>query len=144
MPGRDSGGEQGTKTKQTRAITYNMRRARKATIYIYKWCKTAQIGGQSKDTGVFAQIQIWYQQFEVRDRSGPYRHMFQTQECIVMYIFVMYRGSAADFLVVLCKPGNPTAKATEGAYTHLDNFLRLRLLTRFIFPRNLTDFSEIS
>ena len=49
MPGRDSGGEQGTKTKQTRAITYNMRRARKATIYIYKWCKTAQIGGQSKD-----------------------------------------------------------------------------------------------
>ena len=26
-----------------------MRRARKATIYIYKWCKTAQIGGQSKD-----------------------------------------------------------------------------------------------
>ena len=49
MPGRDSGGEQGTKTKQTRAITYNMRRARKAPIYIYKWCKTAQIGGQSKD-----------------------------------------------------------------------------------------------
>ena len=26
-----------------------MRRARKATIYIYKWCKTAQIGRQSKD-----------------------------------------------------------------------------------------------
>ena len=40
---------QGTKTKQTRATTYNMRRARKATIYIYKWCKTAQIGRQSKD-----------------------------------------------------------------------------------------------
>ena len=35
--------------KQTRATTYNMRRARKATIYIYKWCKTAQIGRQSKD-----------------------------------------------------------------------------------------------
>ena len=49
LPGRDSEGEQGTKTKQTRATTYNMRRARKATIYIYKWCKTAQIGGQSKD-----------------------------------------------------------------------------------------------
>ena len=30
---------------------------------------------------------------------------------------VMYRGSAADFLVVLCKP--------EGDYTHVDNFLRL-------------------
>ena len=26
-----------------------MRRARKATIYIYKWCKAAQIGRQSKD-----------------------------------------------------------------------------------------------
>ena len=38
---------------------------------------------------------------------------------------VMYRGSAADFLVVLCKPGNPTTNATEGDYTHLDNFLRL-------------------
>ena len=37
------------KQKQTRATTYNMRRARKATIYIYKWCKTAQIGRQSKD-----------------------------------------------------------------------------------------------
>ena len=37
---------------------------------------------------------------------------------------VMYRGSAADFLVVLCKPGNPTTNATEGDYTHLDNFLR--------------------
>ena len=37
----------------------------------------------------------------------------------------MYRGSAADFSVVLCKPGNPTANATEGDYTHLDNFLRL-------------------
>ena len=43
------GEKQGTKTKQTRATTYNMRRARKATIYIYKWCKTAQIGRQSKD-----------------------------------------------------------------------------------------------
>ena len=40
---------QGPKTKQTRATTYNMRRARKATIYIYKWCKTAQIGRLSKD-----------------------------------------------------------------------------------------------
>ena len=35
---------------------------------------------------------------------------------------VVYRGSAADFLVVLCKPGNPTTNATEGDYTHLDNF----------------------
>ena len=35
----------------------------------------------------------------------------------------MYRGSAADFLVVLCQPGNPTTNATEGDYTHLDNFL---------------------
>ena len=26
-----------------------MRRARKATIYIHKWCKTAQVGRQSKD-----------------------------------------------------------------------------------------------
>ena len=43
------GKNQGTKTKQTRATTYNMRRARKATIYIYKWCKTAQIGRQSED-----------------------------------------------------------------------------------------------
>ena len=25
----------------------------------------------------------------------------------------MYRGSAADFLVVLCKSGNPTTNATE-------------------------------
>ena len=38
---------------------------------------------------------------------------------------VMYRGSAADILIVLCKPGNPTANATEDDYTHLDNFLRL-------------------
>ena len=38
---------------------------------------------------------------------------------------VMYRGSAADVSVVLCKPGNPTVNATEGDYTHLDNFLRL-------------------
>ena len=31
-----------------------MRRARKATIYIYKWCKTAQIGRKSKakDNGI--------------------------------------------------------------------------------------------
>ena len=51
MPGRDSEGEKTKeqKQKQTRATTYNMRRARKATIYIYKWCKTAQIGRQSKD-----------------------------------------------------------------------------------------------
>ena len=41
--------KKGQKNKQTRATTYNMRRARKATIYIYKWCKTAQIGRQSKD-----------------------------------------------------------------------------------------------
>ena len=39
---------------------------------------------------------------------------------------VIYRGSAADVLVVLCKPGNPTTNnATEVDYTHLDNFLRL-------------------
>ena len=39
---------------------------------------------------------------------------------------VMCRGSAADILVVLCKPWNPTANATEeDDYTHLDNFLRL-------------------
>ena len=47
--GIQGGENQGTKTKQTRATTYNMRRARKATIYIYKWCKTAQIGRHSKD-----------------------------------------------------------------------------------------------
>ena len=29
------------------------------------------------------------------------------------------------FFVVLCKLGNPTTNATEGDYTHLDNFLRL-------------------
>ena len=37
---------------------------------------------------------------------------------------LMYRGSAADFSVVLCEPRNPTTNAT-GDYTHLDNFLRL-------------------
>ena len=47
--GIQEGKNQGTKTKQTRATTYNMRRARKATIYIYKWCKATQIGRQSKD-----------------------------------------------------------------------------------------------
>ena len=47
--GVQEGKNQGTKTKQIRTTTYNMRRARKATIYIYKWCKTAQIGRQSKD-----------------------------------------------------------------------------------------------
>ena len=47
--GIQGGKKQGTKTKQTRATTYNMRRARKATIYIYKWCKTAQIGREGKD-----------------------------------------------------------------------------------------------
>ena len=63
--GIQEGKNQGTKTKQTRATTfnmrrattynmrrvttYNMRRARKAIIYIYKLCKTAQIGRQSKD-----------------------------------------------------------------------------------------------
>ena len=34
--GIQEGKKQGTKTKQTRATTYNTRRARKATIYIYK------------------------------------------------------------------------------------------------------------
>ena len=34
--GIQEGKNQGKKTKQTRATTYNMRRARKATIYIYK------------------------------------------------------------------------------------------------------------
>ena len=34
--GIHEGKNQGTETKQTRATTYNMRRARKATIYIYK------------------------------------------------------------------------------------------------------------
>ena len=34
--GIQEGENQGTKTKQTRATTYNMRRARKAAIYIYK------------------------------------------------------------------------------------------------------------
>ena len=29
---------------------------------------------------------------------------------------VMYRGSAADFLVVLCKYENPTTNATEGDF----------------------------
>ena len=45
--GIQEGENQGTKTKQTRETTYNMRRARKATIC--KKCKTAQIGRQSKD-----------------------------------------------------------------------------------------------
>ena len=49
-PGRDSGRKnQETKAKQTRATTYNARRARKATIYIYKQRKTTQIGRQDKD-----------------------------------------------------------------------------------------------
>ena len=43
----------------------------------------------------------------------------------VLALKVVYRGSAADFLVVLCKHGNPTTNATEGDYTYLDNFLRL-------------------
>ena len=47
--GIQEGKNQGTKAEQTRATTYNMRRARKAIIYMYKWCKTAQIGRQSKD-----------------------------------------------------------------------------------------------
>ena len=47
--GIQGGENQGTKTKQTRVTTYNTRRVRKATIYIYKWRKTAQIGRQSKD-----------------------------------------------------------------------------------------------
>ena len=37
------------KNKPGQPHRYNMRRARKVTIYIYKWCKTAQIGRQSKD-----------------------------------------------------------------------------------------------
>ena len=41
----------------------------------------------------------------------------------------MYRGSAADILVVLCKTGNPTANATEDDYTHLDNFYQRRRLS---------------
>ena len=45
---------------------------------------------------------------------------------------VMYRGSTADILVVLCKPGNPTANATEDNYTHFDNFLRLSPLRRVL------------
>ena len=49
----------------------------------------------------------------------------------------MYRGSAADVLVVLCKPWNPTKNDTEGDYTRLDNFLRLRALTNAFY------FSEI-
>ena len=44
----------------------------------------------------------------------------------------MYRGSAADLLVVLCKPGNPTANATEGDYTHLVKFLRLSSMLKVI------------
>ena len=47
--GIQGGKNQGTKTKQTKVTTYHMRRARKATIYIYKQCRTAQIGRQSKD-----------------------------------------------------------------------------------------------
>ena len=47
--GIQEGKNQGTKTKQTRATTYNMRRARKATIYMYEYFKTTQIGRQSKD-----------------------------------------------------------------------------------------------
>ena len=45
---------------------------------------------------------------------------------------VTYRGSAADFLVVLWKPGNPTTSATEGDYTHLDNFLRLSSMSKVV------------
>ena len=32
---------------------------------------------------------------------------------------VMYRGSAAEFLVVLCKPGNPTTNAAQKVTTHI-------------------------
>ena len=44
----------------------------------------------------------------------------------------MYRGSAADILVILCKPGNTTANATEDDYTHVDNFLRLSGMTKVV------------
>ena len=33
---------------------------------------------------------------------------------------------------VLCKPGNPTTNATEGDYTHLDNFLRLSSMQKVV------------
>ena len=45
---------------------------------------------------------------------------------------VMSRGSAADFLVVLCKPGNPITNTTEGDYTHLDSFLRLSSMSKVV------------
>ena len=45
----------------------------------------------------------------------------------------MYRGSAADILVTLCKPGNPTINATEeGNYTHLGNFLRVSSIQKVV------------
>ena len=45
-----SGGKnQEIKAKQPRATAYSTRRARKATVYIYKQCKTTQIGRQGKD-----------------------------------------------------------------------------------------------
>ena len=48
----------------------------------------------------------------------------------------MYRGSAADFLVVLCKPGNPTTNnAAEGDYTHLDSFLWLSSMKKVVLFR---------
>ena len=34
--------------------------------------------------------------------------------------------------MVLCKPGNPTTNATEGDYTHLDNFLRLSSIEKVV------------
>ena len=34
--------------------------------------------------------------------------------------------------MVLCKPENPTANATEGDYTHLDNFLRLSGMQKIV------------
>ena len=49
----------------------------------------------------------------------------------------MYRGSTADFLVVLCTPGNPTTNDTEGDYTHyLNILLRLSSMYKvFLFGR---------
>ena len=51
-----------------------MRRARKATISIYKWCKTAQIGGQSKDkdNGIIQKVKSALQHVVLAPwRSGP-------------------------------------------------------------------------
>ena len=44
----------------------------------------------------------------------------------------MYRGSVADFLVVLCKPGNLPQMPEKGDYTHLVNFLRLSSMSKVV------------